>query len=154
MNHRRKGFTLVELVVSLAILAILIVPVQRLYLQSIKYTVYNTMNIEASNAGASIVALLRNQGSLDLNSPDITRDFTVSEVNATTELRPIKAKTDFVAIVSKITSTEGPFNIPQVDYNLNTGSGKSKANISYARIEMCTNDSTIATYHVSIMEDN
>lgn len=152
----KAGVTLIELLVALALLAILVVPVQRIYLQAVRYTHYNALHMEASNAGASLAARLRNQNSLDLttnaNLGDYDIEYPVGEDYS--ELKPKSSDKDF--FLRFFLQSPEFYHVPGAGYALgaSTEAASTERQLTCGIIEVYTSSSTtpLTTFYVSVID--
>jgi hypothetical protein len=148
---------MLEIIISLGLLAILSLPIYRVYIASVRFTEYSGEKIEASNFGLSLVAVIEAGSSPDINNnDDLNSEFEVqSEGQNTYRISP-KDDQPHYALVDVEQATGSPYTIPRANFDLALDGDshlyRASNELYLIEVQVMLRDELIATYLTSDIE--
>lgn len=152
----RRGMTLVEVLVTLSLLAVLAVPLHRFFLVSFQATRLSAVAVEATQEAATVAARIRSAGSRDLAGiPSLDRDYEIVALSDTQfRLSPRERRGAGVVDVRIAPAAGSPFYRPGAGFDLLEDDllrGRSSG-LYLVRVRVEHGDSPAAIHHTSIVE--
>lgn len=155
LKHSRRGLSMLEIIISLGLLAILSLPIYQVYIASVRFTEYSGEKIEASNFGLSLIAVIEAGRTPDINTNvDLSSEFEVqSEGQNAYRISP-KDDQPHYALVDVEQATGSPYTIPSADFDLVEDNHlyRDSSELYLVEIRVMLGEELIATYLTSDIE--
>ena len=146
---------MLEIIISLGLLAILSLPIYQVYIASVRITDYSAEKIEASNFGLSLVAIIEAGKSPDLDTnDDLSSEFDVQSEDQNTYRISPKDDQPHYSLVEVEKATGSPYTIPSANFDLveDNQLRRDSNQLYLIEVRVMLGEELIATYLTSDIE--